>query len=96
MEQIREFCSKWRVAEFALFGSVLRDDFRPESDVDVLVRFVEGVRYGFFAIGQMEEELRAIFGREIDLVTRTGVEVSENAPLRRAILNTAKVVYAAA
>lgn len=96
MAQIRAFCDKWEVAELALFGSVIRGDFRPDSDVDVLVRFVEGAQQGFFGIGQMEEELRTIFGREVDLVTCRGVEVSHNSPLRPAILDTAKVVYAAA
>lgn len=96
MGQIRAFCDKWKVAEFALFGSVLREDFRPDSDVDVLVRFVDGVRYGFFGIGRMEEELQTILEREVDLVTRNGVEVSPNSPLRRSILNTARVIYAAA
>jgi predicted nucleotidyltransferase len=88
MGQIRAFCDKWKVAEFALFGSVLREDFRPDSDVDVLVRFVDG--------GRMEEELQTILEREVDLVTRNGVEVSPNSPLRRSILNTARVIYAAA
>ena len=94
-EAIAEFCRKWRIAELALFGSVLRDDFGPESDVDVLVRFEKPVRWDLFDIMHMEGELAAIFGRKVDLIDRAAVEESKNYIRRRAILGSARTVYAA-
>ena len=93
--QIAQFCRKWQVAELSLFGSALRGDFRPESDVDVLVDFAPEARRSLFDLVEMEEELRRIFGREVDLVEKKAVEESENYIRRRAILSTARVVYAA-
>jgi len=81
-DRIRDFCERWKVVEFSLFGSVLRDDFRPDSDVDVLVSFAEDAHWGLFDICRMEDELREIFGRQVDLVTRRAVEESPN-PIRR-------------
>lgn len=95
-EQIAEFCRKWNVSEFALFGSVLRDDFRPESDVDVLVSFASyEATPSLFEHVEMQDELVEIFGRPVDLLTRGGVEDSRNPIRKRAILDTARVVYAA-
>jgi hypothetical protein len=93
--QIAQFCRKWQVAELSLFGSALRGDFRPESDVDVLVDFAPETRRTLFDLVEMEEGLRRIFGREVDLVEKKAVEESENYIRRRAILSTARVVYAA-
>ena len=81
-DRIRDFCQRWKITEFSLFGSVLRDDFRPDSDVDVLVSFAEDAHWGLFDICRMEDELREIFGRQVDLVTRRAVEESPN-PIRR-------------
>lgn len=95
-EQIAEFCRKWNVTEFALFGSVLRDDFRPDSDVDVLVSFPSyEATPSLFDHVEMQDELVEIFGRPVDLLTRGGVEDSRNPLRKRAILETARVVYAA-
>jgi hypothetical protein len=95
-EQIAEFCRKWHVSEFALFGSVLRDDFRPDSDVDVLVSFPSyEATPSLFEHVEMQDELVEIFGRPVDLLTRGGVEDSTNPIRKRAILETARVVYAA-
>ena len=67
-EQIRTFCARWHIVELAIFGSVLREDFRPESDVDVLVRFASDSPYSvLWNHSEMEEELRRIFGRKVDL-----------------------------
>ena len=85
---ISDFCRKWQITEFALFGSVLRDDFGPESDVDVLVSFAPGARHSLFDLVHMEDELRAIFGRHVDLVTRRAVERGTNAWRRQAILDS--------
>lgn len=94
-DKIAAFCKRWRVTELALFGSVLREDFGPASDVDVLVEFEEEARHTLFDMVHMEEELQEIFGRQVDLLTRRGVENSRNYIRRKAILNSARVIYAA-
>lgn len=94
-DRIAEFCRRWKIVEFALFGSVLRDDFGPESDVDVLVTFAPEARTTLFDLVDMQDELSELFGRSVDVVSRRGVERSENPFRRRAILGTARVVYAA-
>lgn len=92
-EQIAEFCRKWNVSEFALFGSVLRDDFRPDSDVDVLLTWDPGARVSIFEYPEMKEELQAIFGRKVDLVSKRGIEQSRNPIRKKSILESAHVVY---
>ncbi len=94
-EKIAEFCQRWKITEFALFGSVLRDDFRPDSDVDVLVTFAPDAEWSLFDDVDMEEELSAIFGWKVDLVSRRAVERSDNWIRRKAILSTAEPVYVA-
>ena len=91
--EVDEFCKHWRVSELALFGSVLRDDFRPESDVDVLVTLDEQAHHTLFDLYQMEEALRRLLGRDVDLVSRRGIERSRNQRRRRAILDSAQVIY---
>ena len=93
-KKIVEFCTKWKIREFALFGSVLRDDFRPDSDIDVLVTFREDAKHTLFDIVHMEKELKEIFGREVDIVSRRGIEASRNYIRRNAILSSAEAVYA--
>lgn len=94
MEKIAEFCHKWQVTEFALFGSVLRDDFRPDSDIDVMVQFCPDAHPTFHTLDQMEAELKTIFDRDIDLITRQGIETSRNYLRRHEILSSAQVIYA--
>ena len=94
-EKIEEFCKKWKIQEFALFGSVLREDFRPDSDIDILVTFSEEAKHTLFDLVHMENELKEIFGREVDIVSRRGIESSRNYIRRNAILNSAEAVYAA-
>jgi predicted nucleotidyltransferase len=96
LEKIAAFCIKWHITEFALFGSVVREDFRPDSDVDVLAAFAPDHRPTGLAVVRMERELSALFGRPVDLITRRGVEQSHNAQLRQEILHTAEVIYAQA
>ena len=93
-DRIAIFCKRWRVAELALFGSVVRDDFRPDSDVDVLVSFDPKARRTLFDIVRMQHELSGILGRDVDLVTRAAVEGSRNYIRRKAILESSQVVYA--
>jgi predicted nucleotidyltransferase len=92
-EQIANFCRRWQITEFALFGSVLRSDFRPDSDMDVLVSFAPTARWGLFDLARMQEELTQIFGRKVDLVSRRGIEASRNYIRRKSILNSAQVVH---
>ncbi len=94
-EKIAEFCKKWKIHEFSFFGSVLRDDFRPDSDIDVLVTFEEDARHTLFDLVHMQDELKQIFGRDVDLVSRRGIESSRNHIRRDAILNSAEAIYAA-
>jgi predicted nucleotidyltransferase len=94
-ERIAEFCRKHRVRKLSLFGSALREDFRPDSDVDVLVSFAEDARCSLFDLTAMEEELGAILGRKVDLVEREAIEQSENYIRRRHILQSEEPVYVA-
>lgn len=95
MDSIRDYCARWKITEFAVFGSVLRDDFRPDSDIDVLVTFAPDAKWSLFDIVDAENELKAIFGRDVDLVMRRAIEESRNFIRRKSILNSAVVVYAA-
>jgi predicted nucleotidyltransferase len=96
LPMIQSFCSKWKIVEFAFFGSVLRDDFNDESDVDILIRLSSGIRIGFFELADMEDELAAALGRKVEIFTRKGLEFSRNPERKASILSSAKVVYAAA
>ena len=95
MEQIADFCKRWMITEFALFGSVLSDDFRPDSDIDVLVTFAPDARWSLIDFIHAEEELTEIVGRKVDLVSRRGVEQSHNYIIRKAILRSARTLYVA-
>lgn len=96
-DRIAEFCQRWNVSELALFGSVLRDDFRPDSDVDVLVSYPSPeLTPSLFDHVDMQDELVEIFGRPVDLVSKKGIEQSRNPFRKKAILESATVVYAAA
>jgi predicted nucleotidyltransferase len=94
MEKIAQFCDRWQVTEFALFGSVLREDFRPDSDIDVMVEFHPEAHPTFSTLDQMEAELKTIFDRDIDLITRQGIATSRNYRRRNQILSSAQVIYA--
>jgi predicted nucleotidyltransferase len=94
-EAIAEFCRRWQITEFCLFGSVLREDFRCDSDVDVLATFVSDTRHTVFDLIRMEQELAALFGRKVDLVDRRVLEQSPNYLRRRQILETAEPIYGA-
>lgn len=94
MARLAEFCDKWGVTELALFGSVLRDDFRPDSDIDVMVRFHPDAHPTFSKLEQMEDELETLFHRDVDLITRQGIENSRNYLRRHEILSSAQVIYA--
>ncbi|HEV2851561.1 MAG TPA: nucleotidyltransferase family protein [Thermoanaerobaculia bacterium] len=95
LEPIEDFCRRWKIVELAVFGSVLREDFRPDSDVDFLVRFAPDARWSLFDHARMERELEELLGREVDLVSRSAVERSPNWIRREEILGTARTLYAA-
>ncbi|HEY9838065.1 MAG TPA: nucleotidyltransferase family protein [Vampirovibrionales bacterium] len=92
--QIKAFCQRWYITEFALFGSVLRDDFCPDSDIDVLVTFDPQFRRGLAETIQMRQELETLFGREVDLIVKPAIAKSENWLRRQQILESAQVIYA--
>ncbi len=94
-DRLAEFCRRHHIRWLSLFGSVLRDDFRPDSDVDVLVEFESDAQPSLFDLVVMENELKALVGREVDLVERAAVEQSENYIRRKSILATLETVYAA-
>ena len=89
--RIEDFCRRWHIVEFALFGSILREDMRPDSDVDVLVTVADDARLSLYDWVDMEDELRGIFGRDVDLVSKSGLR---NPFRRHEILRTQKVIYA--
>ncbi len=94
-KKIADFCKRWSISEFAIFGSALRADFRPDSDVDVLVSFTPGAHVSLFDMVRMQDELRQIFGRDVDLISKRGVETSRNYLRRKAILESARVIHVA-
>lgn len=91
-KQIADFCERWKVKQFALFGSVLRDDFRPDSDIDVLVSFSPDAPWNLFDFVTMQEELQKLFGRHVDFVEKEGLK---NPFRKQSILNSMKVIYEA-
>jgi uncharacterized protein len=94
LEAIREFCERHQIICFELFGSVLREDFRNESDIDVMVTFDPAAHPTLITLAGMEIELEKLFHRDVDLMTRAGVEQSRNPYRREPILREAKVIYA--
>jgi predicted nucleotidyltransferase len=88
-ERVRDFCRKWTVTEFSLFGSVVRDDFGPESDVDVLVTLAPDALWTLSRWLEMQRELEMLFQRPVDLIERDAVEHSDNRFRKRAILSSA-------
>jgi predicted nucleotidyltransferase len=92
--RLSEFCEKWKIRKLELFGSVVRDDFGPDSDIDVLATFAPDTELSLFDLVDAESELQAIFGRPVDLLDRSSVEHSENWIRRRRILESARTIYA--
>ncbi|MCX6053518.1 MAG: nucleotidyltransferase family protein [Chloroflexi bacterium] len=92
-KKISAFCKRWKAEEFSLFGSVVREDFSSQSDIDALVSFAPNSNWSLFDHVQMKQELQEIFGREVDLITRRALEQSRNTLLRSEILGSAKIIY---
>jgi predicted nucleotidyltransferase len=93
LKDIALFCKRWKIRQFAVFGSILRDDFKPESDVDILVTFSQNAEWGLFDHIQIRNELESMLNRKVDLVTRRALEQTQNQILRDRILNSAKVIF---
>jgi predicted nucleotidyltransferase len=90
-ERIADFCRRWKVAELSFFGSVMREDFRSDSDVDVLVTFIQDADWSLFDLVTMQDELATLLGRPVDLVE----EAALRNPYRRSAINRSKhVLYA--
>lgn len=92
-DKIKEFSDRWKVRELALFGSVLRDDFHADSDIDLLVTFSPDADWSLFDHVQMQQELANILERKVDLVSKRAIKRSKNWIRRREILETAKIIY---
>jgi len=91
-ETIKEFCEKWKIREFYFFGSILRDDFGPESDIDVLIKIFPEAEWSLWDIVDMREELQTLFDRKVDLLEAEGIRN----PFRRfEIARTRRLIYAA-
>lgn len=92
---VSAFCEKWGVAELYVFGSVVREDFGPSSDLDIAVRFRPEVGYSLFDLMEMQDQLADLSGRPVDLLTLRAIEQMPNALRRRSILDTLELVHAA-
>jgi len=86
---IAEFCQKHHIRKLSLFGSVLRDDFRPDSDIDVLVEFEPDAKVSLFDMGGMQMDLTDLFGREVDFLTMGFISPR----IRQKILDSSEVIY---
>lgn len=95
MTEIADFCRRWKIQELAVFGSVLRNDFHPGSDVDVLIAFDPDADWGLLDHVRMKQELQSLLGRDVDLFTRRALESSPNWLLRNEILATAQTLFRA-
>lgn len=93
--QLRRLCQKWRILRLEVFGSVLREDFHGESDVDLLVTFAPDARWSLMQLHEAEQEFASLFGRRVDLVPHSGIERSANYLRRQAIRESAEITYAA-
>jgi uncharacterized protein len=95
-EKIADFCRHWKIIEMAVFGSIVRKDFRPDSDIDLLVTYAPEAEWTLLDHVEMQDELQALLGRKVDLISRRGIENSRNRIRRDAILKDSETIYAAA
>jgi predicted nucleotidyltransferase len=94
INKIKDFCHKWKIKEFALFGSIIREDFNPsKSDIDVLLTFFHAKDLSLFDVVEMKEELEVMFQRRVDLVNKESIEKSENPYRKKEILENYEVIY---
>lgn len=93
IEEIAEFCQRWKIREMALFGSALRDDFDPDSDLDILIDFDVDAEWGLLEHVQMQQELQTLLHRNVDLISKRALEYSQNWLRRQEILNTIQILF---
>ena len=94
-EIIADFCQKWKISKLSAFGSIVREELQPESDIDLLVTFSDNADWTMFDHFNMEEELSQILGREVDLVNIKALEENQNPIYQKEIMNSARQIYAA-
>jgi uncharacterized protein len=93
LTDIQNACKRWHIRELALFGSILREDFCPDSDIDFLVTFEPNTRRGLTETLQIQDEFQAIFGRKVDLIVKSAIERSDNWLRKKNILESAQTIY---
>ena len=93
LDRLIEICQQWQIVELALFGSVLRDDFNSQSDIDILVSFADSAKITFFDLDTIELQFSKLFDRPVDLVTKSSVEQSHNWIRKKNILSNSKIIY---
>ncbi|ELR99019.1 putative nucleotidyltransferase [Gloeocapsa sp. PCC 73106] len=92
-QEITLFCKQWKIRELSLFGSILRDDFTPKSDIDFLVSFQPDAQWSLLDLIKMEYQLQEILKRKIDLVVKETIENSDNWIRKQSILKNTKIIY---
>jgi len=95
MERIADFCRRWKISSLSIFGSAVRGELQPDSDIDLLVTFRSDADWTMFDHFTMEDELTRLLGREVDLISVRAVEENPNPITRREILDSARQIYAA-
>ena len=93
-DRLEAICQQWQITELALFGSILRDDYNHQSDIDLLVSFANEANITFFDLDAIEEQLSKLFNRPVDLVTKQAIEHSHNYIRKKNILDNSIVIYA--
>ncbi|MEG4251556.1 nucleotidyltransferase family protein [Microcoleus sp. Pol10D4] len=93
IDEITKFCQQWQIIELSLFGSILRDDFHADSDIDILVAFAPTANGGLLDRAQMQEKLEAILSRRVDLISKRAIDRTSNPIRRQEILSTAQTIY---
>ena len=94
-QDLAALCQRWQIAELFLFGSILREDFRPDSDIDILVTYKPSAKRGLFEKMRLKEELEMLLHRDVDLVSKRAIEQSHNWLRRKNILGSAEAIYVA-
>ena len=92
-QEVASFCQRWRITKLALFGSILRDDFRANSDIDLLLTFAPDARQGLLTLAKIKHELESQLNRPVDLAPEASIQTSDNWIRQREILSTAQTIY---
>jgi len=92
-QEVVNFCQQWGITKMALFGSILRDDFRADSDIDLLITFAPNARQGLLTLAKIKHDLEFRLNRAVDLVPEASIQMSDNWIRQREILSTAQTIY---